>query len=388
MGFQRDQELRKRRRDRTPLLDDSGQLSIDFFIGLSIFLITLIIAATMISGLLVGLQSKTIDYDAVAYRTGVILVEDPGEPNTVFNYNTITEEDQWEFIGADQKDLVRRFGFTLYKSTPRVLSEEKINSFFFNKAGFTPSEYRERIIFGSYPYRFNITVKEIGGTTSYPPVGEPYEVDSSYGYIRRVVLVKTPSSAKVDMSNYIDNTAQGDGKFKVKLDYRELMNIDGAPSYIAPQYWIEPPKEDITITLKDVLDIKNQSQGSAPILNSIRIEYEGHLSDGTVVTGELPVDVPANFTYSDTTENGYLFKWLKDPVNDPHTDFSTVKTTFPAGYFLPSSSYANVAFTTMYVVYEFEPATVSLSPEIYSYKYGSSEFESYLKPAVLEVRVW
>ncbi len=124
-------------------------------IGISIFLITLIIAATMISGLLVGLQSKTIDYDAVAYRTGVILVEDPGEPNTMFNYVTIEAEDQWEFIGADQKDLISRFGLTLYKSTPRVLSQEKINNFF-EPDRYSTSEIRERIIFGSYPYQFNV----------------------------------------------------------------------------------------------------------------------------------------------------------------------------------------------------------------------------------------
>ena len=130
-------------------------------IGLSIFLITLIIAATMISGLLVGLQSKTIDYDAVAYRTGVILVEDPGEPNTMFNYMTIEADDQWELIPIDRKDLISRFGLTLYKSTPRVLSQEKVDNFF--DTPYSTSEISERLIFGSYPYRFNIRIKEIGG---------------------------------------------------------------------------------------------------------------------------------------------------------------------------------------------------------------------------------
>ena len=106
------------------LLDDTGQLSIDLLIGLSIFMVALVLAMTMTSGLLVGLQSKHIDYDAVAYRTGVILVEDPGEPNTQVNYITITEKDQWEFIGINQKNLVKRFGMTVYKSSPDPISAE------------------------------------------------------------------------------------------------------------------------------------------------------------------------------------------------------------------------------------------------------------------------
>jgi len=61
------------------ITNDSGQISIDFLVGFTIFIIGFIFVITLMSGLLVGLQSKTIDYDAVAYRTGVILVEDlPG----------------------------------------------------------------------------------------------------------------------------------------------------------------------------------------------------------------------------------------------------------------------------------------------------------------------
>ncbi len=62
------------------MTSDSGNLSIDFLVGFTIFIIAFIWVVSMIPGLLIGLQSYTIDYDAVAYRTGVILVEDPGEP--------------------------------------------------------------------------------------------------------------------------------------------------------------------------------------------------------------------------------------------------------------------------------------------------------------------
>jgi hypothetical protein len=393
MGFQRDPGPRKRRCVRTLALDESGQLSIDFMIGLSIFLITLIIAATMISGLLVGLQSKTIDYDAVAYRTGVILIEDPGEPNTVFNYDTITEEDQWEFIGADQKDLVDRFGFTLYKSTPRVLREEKINSFFHNKAGFSPSEYRERIVFGSYPYRLNVSLRVIGDDKLTEEYGEPFDPDSSYGYIRRVVLVKNQSSAVVDMgrSGYYTDTATGNEKFKVELDYQNLMNIDGAPNYIAPQYWVEPPKENITINLKNVDRIKNRNLTINPsgnvILKTIRIQYNGHHIDGTDRSGELPVDL------DNVSIDGQLpvtFFWNTQVFMSVT---SSVNITLPAGFFIPLSSMADVKINKIDISYEFDPNTVNLSQinNIYYYdeRNRARGFSSpSLKPAILEVRIW
>ena len=52
-------------------------LSLDFLAGFTIFLLALIMVVSMVPGLLAGLESSGIDYDAVAYRTGVILVEDP-----------------------------------------------------------------------------------------------------------------------------------------------------------------------------------------------------------------------------------------------------------------------------------------------------------------------
>ena len=74
----------------------------------------------MIPGLLIGLQSYTIDYDAVAYRTGVILVEDPGWPVSP----------PWESYNDLQKFNVTRFGLAISRDTPNILSEDKVNRFF------------------------------------------------------------------------------------------------------------------------------------------------------------------------------------------------------------------------------------------------------------------
>ena len=62
------------------MTDESGNLSIDFLVGFTIFMLAFIWVTSMVPGLLIGLKSNTIDFDAVAYRTGVILVEDPGWP--------------------------------------------------------------------------------------------------------------------------------------------------------------------------------------------------------------------------------------------------------------------------------------------------------------------
>jgi len=99
-------------------LDDSGQLSIDFIVGFAIFMAAFIMVITLSSGLLVGLQSRHVDYDAVAYRAGVILSEDPGVPNTWPGSLMPNSSGEWEFIGKSAKSDVKRFGLCLYKSTP------------------------------------------------------------------------------------------------------------------------------------------------------------------------------------------------------------------------------------------------------------------------------
>jgi hypothetical protein len=129
---------------------DSGNLSIDFLVGFTIFILAFIWVVSMIPGLLINLQGYTIDYDAVAYRTGVILAEDPGEPPIP----------AWE--KAPTPNDVVRFGLSISKDTPNILSEEKVNQFFCTSVFSYPDDYHERVIFGDYPYRFNISLTEVG----------------------------------------------------------------------------------------------------------------------------------------------------------------------------------------------------------------------------------
>uniref|UniRef100_UPI003FA5D67B DUF7287 family protein n=1 Tax=Methanoculleus sp. TaxID=90427 RepID=UPI003FA5D67B len=95
-------------------------LSLDFLVGFTIFMLALIMVVSMVPGLLAGLESSGIDYDAVAYRTGVILVEDPGWP--VYP--------PWEMNGPGHKDEIERIGLAVSKETPNILLSTKVEKFF------------------------------------------------------------------------------------------------------------------------------------------------------------------------------------------------------------------------------------------------------------------
>src|SRR5208283_4930317 len=206
------------------MIDDAGNLSIDFLAGFTIFMITFIYVATLISGLFIGLQSRSIDYDAVAYRTGVVLVEDPGMP-----YNP-----SWETLPNTSDSQILRFGLTLSKDTPNILSPEKINRFFCSTEFLYPYDYQSRAVFGDYPYQFNISFQMAGSNVT-QSVGDILPED--YGYSRRVVKVKEHSNATLDFSNfnpdgplaqYTQNQSQTQNAtsqvFSVYFNYTYLLN--------------------------------------------------------------------------------------------------------------------------------------------------------------------
>ncbi|MDH7593589.1 MAG: hypothetical protein QHG99_04430 [Methanomicrobiales archaeon] len=218
---------------------EEGQLSIDFLIGFTIFMLGLIMVANMIPGLMVGLRRTTaIDYDAVAYRTGAILVEDPGWPlnpmwATLNNYS------------------IQRFGLAIDRETPNVLSRLKINKFFGKDIVLVyPDDYRSRLVFSDYPYHLNITMTEPGNSYS---VGEPLpDLNlSGYGYIRRVVRIKEYPYAELNlnesyMSNYCVNStaANATQNFTIRMDFSKFLVKN-----LSPAYQFNPQLEPINITI-------------------------------------------------------------------------------------------------------------------------------------------
>jgi hypothetical protein len=233
------------------MTDESANLSIDFLAGFTIFMLAFIWVVSMIPGLMIGLQSYTIDYDAVAYRTGVILVEDPGWPVSP----------PWESYIDQQKSNVTRFGLAISKDTPNILSEDKVNRFFCSTAFIYPNDYRTRVIFGDYPYGFNISLIDIGGQNR--TVGDV--LPDGYGYIRRAVKIKGTSNATINQS-YIQNHGFTKTEnatthvFSILIDNPKLLG-----EVTDPAYQIDPAREQITI---NITDLRSTITNYPPVINN------------------------------------------------------------------------------------------------------------------------
>jgi hypothetical protein len=265
---------------------DSAQLPVDFLVGFTIFILSLIMAANFVPSLLVGLQRTSgIDYDAVAYRTGVVLVEDPGEPAGNRITGEVSEKEPWHLKTKYYKAEIDRLGLALTADTPNILSINKINRFFcttetsgdtlfFDDGFFSPSnDYRTKLLFSNYQYGYNITLRNLSPMKPGEPllslsVGQPYP--EGYGYIRRYVLIKQNTNATLNMNvtnyglstlpfdAYNDNqvkNAQGEEEFRIRLDGSILYN----KSIDAP-YAIDLLMEPFTVRITNLSSVLNSSE--------------------------------------------------------------------------------------------------------------------------------
>jgi hypothetical protein len=198
-------------------------MSIDFLVGFTIFILAFIWVANMIPGILIGLQAHTIDYDAVAYRTGVLLVEDPGWPATP----------GWETESDERKADMIRFGLAISKETPNILSDSKVARFFNTTTFIYPEDYRDRLIFGDYPYRFNISLRDIEKEST-SVVGDV--LPDGYGHIRRLVKIKSTSNATIASQQiaehqYTNTENVTRHEFSILFNNTKLLNEEKDPLY-------------------------------------------------------------------------------------------------------------------------------------------------------------
>jgi hypothetical protein len=104
--------------------DDGAQSNIDFLFGLAVFLMAFLYIFTFIPGLFVPYQASAVDLSAVAYKTGAMLVEDPGW--YIYKVDDVQMGNPaWET--QDISDLAR-IGLAMDRSTPNVLSLAKIEA--------------------------------------------------------------------------------------------------------------------------------------------------------------------------------------------------------------------------------------------------------------------
>ena len=101
-----------------------AQTNIDFLCGLAIFLTAFLYVFTFIPGLFAPYQASAVDLSAVAYKTGAVLVEDPGW----YIYTSGGVEmgnPAWETQGISR---LARIGLAEDRSTPNVLSIDKVRA--------------------------------------------------------------------------------------------------------------------------------------------------------------------------------------------------------------------------------------------------------------------
>jgi hypothetical protein len=372
------------------MTDDNGNLSIDFLVGFTFFILAFIWVVSMIPGLLIGLQSYSIDYDAVAYRTGVILVEDPGWPASP----------PWESYNDLQKFNVTRFGMAISRDTPNILSEDKVNRFFCTTAFIYPDDYHQRAIFGDFPYHFQISLRETNESRK-RVVGE--QLPQGYGSIRRVVAIKGSSNATINQS-YIQNHSY------IKTDnvsihvFSLLINNTKLLSDVRnPAYQIDSAREQLTINITDLKSTITEYPTAAPpitratsaiVLDHMKI-YK--LDAGTYSNIPLPV---SNYPYADgnTTRMSAFPATVKDNItiklNPQYIDsmkaensqiFLTLQfSVTPASTFLNNTQIVpDLALMDGKLTFE-NPNT---TPFLYDYN-PENVTQPKLRDAIVEIAVW
>lgn len=339
--------------------DDSALLSIDFLAGFTVFLLAFIVAASMVPGMLASLQSSTVDHDAVAYRTGVILTEDPG---WWFNKVTMTGHTHWEGERT-ALDHIQRMGLAISKETPGILSKGKVDRFF-NKIEYNanPKFYSSRLFFSDYPYTFNISLKEVGSDTPLS-IGSPVPKDTTdYGSIRRMVMVKEVGPAIKDSSSFhsSDNTI-GAKTFAIRLNFSEILSKPLA-------YRVDPYEDRIEVRLENL----NHYNDNANVI----------LEDLSLFRG--PSKIPTN-RLKDTR---YSILKVGDETKNPEDQPSiadNITLILKPGFFTYEIVKPSETVDIKFTFNKTEPTTdwTYLND---TYDYASTP--SPLTPAVLEVAIW
>ncbi len=341
-------------------------MSLDFLVGFTIFMLALIMVASMVPGLLAGLESSGIDYDAVAYRTGVILAEDPGWP--VYP--------PWEMKTEAYKDEIERMGLAASKETPNILLSTKVDVFF-NGTFFTSEDYRGKAIFGDIPYSYRFSLRSEDGTHN-NATGDP--LPSGYGYIRRAVKIKEPGVANISYNSSFNETTLDASKprvFTVRLNFSQLLD----PS-VGPAYRIDPRTEPVNITITEFGRYLN---ATAAATNATLKSVTFHKMDPTM---PMPKFAPIPFTYN--TEDPDLYTLFLDGTpNDlvPGTNVSdnislVLKPAATSIFTLDQNSILDIRFT-----FDDGNPQKTFMNGTYLYDYDNVTCPP-LKPAVLEVAIW
>lgn len=344
-------------------------------IGFTIFIIIFIWVATMVPSLFIGLNAHAVDYDAVAYRTAVILVEDPGAAGSLAT-------GPWE-IQPDPRDVVR-FGLARSKETPLILDENKVNRLFCSTVFVYPQDYQKRVIFGDYPYQFNISMK-VTGEDQPRYVGDI--LPDEYGYIRRDVKIRSSSNASINKAmimarGYNNSEDAAWNQFSILFDNKLLLEGD----IKSPAYQINFHNERIIINITDIESTRNLTQNPLPPVgtpsgsNLTAINFYQRPFGSTSLSSWPPMKKYQNFTFIDGNSSA-------DPP--PFDVRNNVSLIFEPGFFGTMDPTATMFINLTFGMNPPQQYLNNTMTRPFDYDYNPVNVtQPALRDAVVEVAVW
>jgi hypothetical protein len=293
----------------------------------------------------------------VAYRTSVILVEDPGEPND-WHLKNITY--------PAERDNIRRLGLAVDKNYPGILKLNKVQKFFKNSTPLgcydrdefcNPEDYRTRLIFGDYPYHFNISLKGLGQTDLWWQVGDPIPPSSSYGFMKRIVKIQQPGATAI--FNLTQEPDLNQTKMVIRTDFSDLFAR-------SPPYRIDPLNEVLTINIDFSL--------TNPVnITEVKICTYPLIGTPGCILEDAYEDSPRLSVLVDGSE----------PYSPPHEVTDNITLTIDEGFF---HRVGYDRFDAVDTVLTFDQNVTNRS--LYYYDYSTVTILPKLESAVMEVRVW
>ncbi|VVB92814.1 Uncharacterised protein [uncultured archaeon] len=322
------------------MVTDEGQISVDFLLGISIFLLTFGFVIQFIPSLFIS-TSAGGSLNPVAYRTANILADDPGWWQNKTNAQNGTD---WEMHLND----ISRIGLatdatpsTRQTRTPKMLNKTKILQVLkLNKTMLTSKLGLYNKISGSQvDYGYNITLEKNGSPMiingSIISFGETPPTSQDIYKITRQVLVETGNIA----SFRADEVTTGSSSDKV------IVNISG------------PQSEDVIIQIIDI-NITNPNSSF----------------DNATLNGSL--NIPSDYSvYKRTNTSDFIYSTTPIPLENS-TD--ALRLIFNHTLFPINTTYQlELNFTRMNFIQIWPP-----------YIEYTSKIEPLYEPATLIVEVW
>ncbi len=176
------------------MIDEKGQIAVDFLLGISLFLIALIFIVQFIPGLFLSGSAGESSLDYTAYRTAAILTEDTG-----WWANSTSSGTGWE----THPDNIMRIGLAVddepeskLTNSPNLLSEDKIDRFMvLNESTIIEMlGLYNNVDDTKFSYGYNISITQNNTplvlNNKSLTLGEPTPNDRETSKITRIVLIE------------------------------------------------------------------------------------------------------------------------------------------------------------------------------------------------------